>query len=108
MHHLYSCVKRKNQLDATYFIIYSILIDCSTKFHENPFIGKLSSGRVGGGQTDVTILVDTFRNCVKKSRNQSDTFHMEQNNVIKEAILMVIIMDILVFDRFSYALYFYR
>ena len=32
MHHLYSCVKRKNQLDATYFIIYSILIDCSTCF----------------------------------------------------------------------------
>ena len=28
----YCCVKRKNQLDATYFIIYSILIDCSTCF----------------------------------------------------------------------------
>jgi len=27
-----SCVKRKNQLDATYFIIYSILIHCSTCF----------------------------------------------------------------------------
>jgi len=25
VHHLYSCVKRKNQLDATYFIIYSIV-----------------------------------------------------------------------------------
>ena len=32
VHHLYSCVKRKNQLDATYFIIYSILIQCSTCF----------------------------------------------------------------------------
>ena len=37
VHHLYSCVKRKkekrkNQLDATYFIIYSILIHCSTCF----------------------------------------------------------------------------
>ena len=28
----YSCVKGKNQLDATYFIIYSILIHCSTCF----------------------------------------------------------------------------
>jgi len=28
----HSCVKRKNQLDATYFIIYSILIHCSTCF----------------------------------------------------------------------------
>ena len=28
----YCCVKRKNQLDATYFIIYSILIHCSTCF----------------------------------------------------------------------------
>ena len=27
-----TCVKRKNQLDATYFIIYSILIHCSTCF----------------------------------------------------------------------------
>ena len=32
VHHLYSCVKKKNQLDATYFIIYSILIHCSTCF----------------------------------------------------------------------------
>ena len=32
VHHLYSWVKRKNQLDATYFIIYSILIQCSTCF----------------------------------------------------------------------------
>ena len=31
VHHLYSWVKR-NQLDATYFIIYSILIQCSTCF----------------------------------------------------------------------------
>ena len=28
----HSCVKRKNQLDATYFIIYSKLIHCSTCF----------------------------------------------------------------------------
>ena len=31
LHHLYSWVKR-NQLDATYFIIYSILIQCSACF----------------------------------------------------------------------------
>jgi len=36
VHHLYSWVKRKNQLDATYFIIYSILIPEQSPGETNP------------------------------------------------------------------------
>jgi len=35
-------------------------------------------------------------------------FYMEENHVSKEAMLVMIIMQILGYDRLSYALYFYR
>ena len=42
--------------------------------HENAFIDILSSGRVGG-RTDMTKLIDIFRNFMKKLKNQTEILY---------------------------------
>ena len=60
------------------------------------------------GLTDLTTFIDAFRNFAKTPNNVWNYFNMQQNNVIKEGILILIILDKFLYDRFSYVLCFHR
>jgi hypothetical protein len=55
----------------------------------------MGAGRRTDGRTDMTKVKDALRNFEKKPKNDArNNFDMEHNDVNKEAMLMVIILEI--------------